>query len=104
MRLSRNALPTGSNSDMLERAVEAFSCSVTKDTQSGYATAARHFISAENALGKPFSHPPTDQEMVFLVTHLIQKGLGVSTVRSYLGGIRFYLLSMGVPTPPKLPT
>ena len=80
-----------------------FSASVTSDTQAGYATAARHFLSAEKALGKSFSLPPTDKEMVFLVTHLINKKLSVATIRSYLAGIRFYLLSLGVAAPPALP-
>ena len=79
LRLSRSALPPDISVSLVEKAVETFSCSVTQGTQSGYATAARH-IDAEKSLGRHFSCPPTDQEMMFLVTHLVSKGLGVSTV------------------------
>ena len=103
MRLSRSALPPGSSSKMIESAVEAFSCSVAKETQSGYATAARHYLAAEKALGRPFAMPPKDEEMVFLVTFLLNKNLACTTIRSYLAGIRFYLLSHGIATPPPLP-
>ena len=103
MRLSRLALPVNASSDMTERAVGAFSSSITLNTQSGYATATRHFFAAEEELGKKFASPPSESEMVFLTTFLISKGLTVPTIRSYLAGIRFYLLSMGISTPPKLP-
>ena len=103
MRLSRLALPDGSSEGMTEKAVEAFSTSITYNTQSSYATATRHYFAAENVLGRKFSLPPSESEMVFLVTYLIQQDLTVPTVRGYIAGIRYYLLSLGVATPPKLP-
>ena len=103
MRLSRLALPAGSDATTLESAVEKFSASVTKDTQGGYATATRHYFAAEVALGRKFNLPPTELEYVFLTTYLMNQNLTVSTIRSYLAGIRFYLLSLGVTSPPKLP-
>ena len=103
MRLTRLALPDGSSPNLFEKAVENLSCSVTRDTQSGYATGARNFMLAEEALGRKFSLPPTDSEMVFLVTFLIDKGLEVSTIKNYLSGIRFYLFTLGIASPPKLP-
>ena len=93
MRLSRLALPAGSDSTTLESAVEKFSASVTKDTQGGYATATRHYFAAEVALGRKFNLPPTELEYVFLTTYLMNQNLTVSTIQSYLAGIRFYLLS-----------
>ena len=104
MRLSRLALPLGASEEAIERAVSVFSMSVTKDTQAGYATSARHYIAAEKALGRSFSLPPSPSEMVFLVSYLVSLKLEHKTIRSYLSGIRFYLLSMGVATPPKLPS
>ena len=103
MRLSRMALPPEANSQDNELAVGNFSKSVTRDTQSGYATAARHYLAAERALGRSFSLPPTEKEMVYLVNFLTKKELDPKTIRSYLSGIRFYLLSMGIATPPNLP-
>ena len=103
MRLSRLALPPEANKKMVEEAVGSFSKSVTTQTQAGYATAARTYIEAENALGRPFSSPPTESELVFLVTFLIRRKLEPSTIKNYLSGIRFYLLSMGLPSPPNLP-
>ena len=41
--------------------------------------------------------------MVFLVTFLVDKGLEVSTIKNYLSGIRFYLFTLGIASPPKLP-
>ena len=103
MRLTREALPRGTSADLIEKAVQTFSSSVTSETQSCYATAARNYIEAEKALGQKFSIPPSESDMVFLATYLINKKLSVTTIRTYLAGIRFYLLSMGVATPPKLP-
>ena len=103
MRLSRLALPTEAPKELVENAVRNFSCSITVNTQAGYATGARAYIDAEKALGRPFSFPPTEQEMVFLVSFLINKGLEPATIKSYLSGIRFYLLSMGATNPPVLP-
>ena len=103
LRLSRSAFPSEAEPSLIENAVEQFSCSVTSATQSGYATAARHYIAAEKSLGRQFSHPPSETEMVYLVAYLVGKKLSVPTIRSYLAGIRFYLLSMGIPTPPTLP-
>ena len=104
MRLSRLALPVGVSPNLMEKAVEIFSTSVTSETQSNYATATRHYIAAEKALGSSFSHPPTDSEMVYLVAYLINEGLKAPTIRNYLAGIRYYLLSLGIPNPPKIPT
>ena len=103
MRLSRSALPSNASYEMTERAVGVFSTSVTLNTQCGYATAARHYFAAEEELGQKFGSPPSESEMVFLTTFLINKGLSVPTIRGYLAGIRYYLLSVGVSTPPKLP-
>ena len=88
---------------MVSEAVGNFSKSVTVQTQAGYATAARTYIEAEKALGRPFSSPPTDSELAFLVTFLIRRKLEPATIKNYLSGIRFYLLSMGLPSPPSLP-
>ena len=77
--------------------------SVTRKVQNGYATAVKHYRKAELALGHNFSTPPTAQEVVFLVTYLLGEDLKPETIRSYLSGIRFYLLSKGVPSPSKLP-
>ena len=103
MRLSRLALPTGSDPETIEKAVEIFSSSVTRETQGGYATATRHYFAAERALGRKFEVPPTELEYIFLTTYLMNQNLSVCTIRSYLAGIRFYLLSLGVTSPPKLP-
>ena len=103
LRLSRLALPEGANQSTLEKAVKVFSSSVTIDTQSGYATAARHLFEAEKALGRKFGVPPSEPEMIFLTTHLINQNLSVASIRHYLAGIRFYYLSMGIPNPPRLP-
>ena len=80
-----------------------FSGSITRKTQGSYATAVTHYLSAEKSLGRPFSVPPSPEEVVFLVAHLLGKELKPVTVRSYLAGIRFYLLSKGVFTPARLP-
>ena len=103
MRLSRLALPTGSDPATIEKAVETFSTSVTRETQGGYATATRHYFAAEKALGRKFEVPPTELEYIFLTTYLMNQNLSVCTIRGYLAGIRFYLLSLGVTSPPKLP-
>ena len=103
MRLTRLALPSGSQPGIVENAVEKFSASVTLDTQAGYATAARHYIAAEAQFGRKFALPPTDSEMVYLVSYMISRNLSVSTIRSYLAGIRYYLLSLGVARPLGIP-
>ena len=103
LKLSRLALPDGTNPQIIENAAHYFSTSVTIDTQSGYATATRHYLAAEEALGKKFSLPPSEAEMIFLTTYLLNQNLTVPTVRSYLAGIKFYLLSLGIANPPKLP-
>ena len=103
LRLSRLALPEGTNQNITEKAVETFSASVTQDTQSVYATAARHLFSAEAALGRKFSTPPSELDLIYLVTHLIDQNLAVPTIRSYLAGIRYYYLSMGIPNPLRIP-
>ena len=103
MRLSRLALPPEADNTFVKKAINSFSTSVTVQTQTGYASAARAYIQAENALGRPFSLPPTDQEMIFLMSFLINKNLEPSTIRNYLSGIRFYLFSMGLANPPALP-
>ena len=103
MRLTRSAFPYGTSSALIEKAVESFSASVTFDTQSSYATAARHYIEAENSLGKKFSIPPSESDLLFLTTYLLSKKLTVPTIRSYWAGIRFYLFSLGISTPPKIP-
>ena len=103
MRLSRLAFPTGTEPSVIKRAVKNFSCSVTADTQSSYATAARHYLAAEESLGRKFAHPPSEADLVYLVAYLIGLKLSVATIRNYMAGIRFYLLSLGVATPPKLP-
>ena len=103
LKLSRTALPAEVSEDHYERAVANFSCSVTKKVQTNYATAVRHYLAAEVELGRKFGSPPTQTEMVFLTTFLLGKGLKMDTVRSYLSAIRFYLLSQGVASPPRLP-
>ena len=103
MRLSRLALPPGAGSSLMKKAVSSFSSSVTVRTQAGYASAARAYIEAENSLGRPFSSPPTESELVFLVSYLINKKLEPATIKNYLSGIRFYLFSMGLASPPSLP-
>ena len=103
MRLSRLALPQEANENSVEVAVKNFSTSVTVKTQSGYATAARAYMDAENSLGRPFSAPPSDKDLVYLIGFLIQKGLEPTTIRNYLSGIRFYLFSLGVISPPSIP-
>ena len=55
MRLSRLALPEDSSPDLVEKAVEKFSASVTQNTQAGYATGVRHYLAAEKSLGRGFS-------------------------------------------------
>ena len=103
MRLSRLALPPEANNTFVRKAITNFSTSVTANTQTSYASAARAYIQAENSLGRPFSLPPTDQELIFLVSFLINKDLEPNTIKNYLSGIRFYLFSMGLPNPPPLP-
>ena len=103
LRLSRLALPVGASTESIERAVEAFSYSITRDTQSGYATAARHFFEAEKELGRKFNIPPNEAKLIFLTCYFIKKDLTVPTIRNYMAGIRFYLLSLGIAAPPKLP-
>ena len=103
MRLSRIALPPEASSAFVKNAVDSFSKSVTVQKQTSYATAARTYIEAENELGKPFSFPPTESELVFFVSSLINRNLEPSTIRNYLSGIRFYLLSMGLANPPAIP-
>ena len=84
-------------------AVKSFSSSVTKDTQSCYATAARHYMEAEKELGRKFSIPPNDSDLVYLTSYFIGQNLAVPTIRNYLAGIRYYLLSLGINAPPKFP-
>ena len=103
MRLSRLALPPEANNTFVRKAITNFSTSVTANTKTSYASAARAYIQAENSLGRPFSLPPTDQELIFLVSFLINKDLEPNTIKNYLSGIRFYLFSMGLPNPPPLP-
>ena len=103
MRLSRLALPPEASNTFMRKAIDNFSTSVTANTQISYASAARAYIQAENSLGRPFSLPPTDQELIFLVSFLINKNIEPSTIRNYLSGIRFYLFSMGLANPPPLP-
>ena len=88
---------------MIEKAVETFSASVTANTQSGYATATRHLFEAEKSLGRKFDVPPSEADLTFLTTHLISQNLSVATIKSYLAGIRFYYLSLGIANPPRLP-
>ena len=47
--------------------------------------------------------PPSEQEMIFLVSFLINKNLEPNTIKNYLSGIRYYLLSMGLANPPPWP-
>ena len=102
-KLSRSALPREASLQDLARAESMLSCSVTRKGQTGYATAAKHYQEAEKALGRAFGLPPSPEEVVFLVNFLLGKEIKVETVRSYLSGIRFYLLSRGVSSPAKLP-
>ena len=71
--------------------------------QSSYATAPKQYFEAEKLLGRSFSMHPSSEEIIFLVTHLLSQNLKVETVRSYLLGIKFYLMSKGVISPAKLP-
>ena len=103
LKLTRTALPAEVSDDYYERAVANFSCLVTKKVQTNYATSVRHYLAAEVELGRKFSSPPTPTEMVFLTTFLLGRGLKMDTVRSYLSAIRFYLLSQGIASPPRLP-
>ena len=57
LRLTRSALPAETSPAMIQIAVEAFSASVACETQSGYATAARHYISAEKSLREEVWNP-----------------------------------------------
>ena len=41
--------------------------------------------------------------MVYVVAYLIGQKLSVSTIRNYMSGIRFYLFSLGIATPLRLP-
>ena len=103
LRLSRLALPPGSSPEIIEAAVESFSSSIALNTQSGYATATRQYFAAKKALGRAFSIPPSESDLMFLTTYLIKQNLSVPTVRSYLAGIRYCLLCLGVAIPPRLP-
>ena len=95
--LDQNSLP-------IEKAVESFSTSITYNTQTGYATATRHYFEAEKALGRKFGHPPSESDLIFLITYLINLNLTVPTIRNYWSGIRYYLLSLGISTPPQAPS
>ena len=81
MRLSRLALPPEAGSKFVKEAVSNFSTSVTVHTQTSYASAARAYIEAEGSLGRPFSSPPTEAELAFLITFLIKKKLEPATIR-----------------------
>ena len=103
MRLDKNALPNEASEQEISTAVATFSCSVTRDTQAGYATGARCYLAAQKALGRNFASPPSSSEMVYLVTFMLGKKLQPATIRGYLSATRFYLMSQGIFTPPKLP-
>ena len=50
--LSEEALPEGTPANLVVKAKETFSCSLTRGTQSNYATAVNHLRKAEVALGR----------------------------------------------------
>ena len=87
MRLSRNSLPPEASSSDYDTAVAAFSSSVTRETQAGYATAVRHFLAAEVKLGRKFHMPPSEEEQNFLLNYLQQQGLKKPTISSYLSAL-----------------
>ena len=103
LKLSSAALPPEATKEYVDRAVANFSSSVTRDTQKGYATAARHYTAAQQVLGRSFSSPPSQTDLVYFITFLLGKNIGTSTIRHYLSGLRFFLMSQGIPLPPKFP-
>ena len=97
--LSPNALPPGTPELVLNQARASFSCSITKNSQSNYATAVRHKRDAEAKLGRNFSIPMTNSERAFFTTYLIGKGLKKATISGYLSALRFYELAKGADKP-----
>ena len=58
---------------------------------------------SKHSVGHNFGLPPSPEEMVFLVSYMLNKKLLAPTIRSYLSAIRFYLLAQGVHSPASLP-
>ena len=50
----------------------------------------------------PAAIPPSPEVISFLVTYLLSQDIKVETVRSYLSGIKYYLMSKGVHSPSQL--
>ena len=104
LRLSRSALLPEATDEEVQRAAANFSCSVSRDTQRGYRTGARHYLAAQKCLGRSFSSPPSQTDLIYFTNYLLGKKIGIQTIRHYLSGVRFFLMSQGQPIPPKLPT
>ena len=97
--LVSSALPEHTPEEYVSRAKESFSCSVSRNTMSNYATAVRHKLEAEAKLGRSFSLPMSNEERAFYTTFLIGKNVKKATIAGYLTAIRFYELSQGAQVP-----
>ena len=86
--LSPSALPIGTPPGILNKAQESFSCSVSRNTQSNYATAVRHMKMAEAALGRQFNLPMTEFERAYFTTFIINKGVKKCTAAGYWTALR----------------
>ena len=101
--LDASAFPPGTPDYVITKAVGAFAASVAQSTQKTYATAFTHLKEAEKMLGRSFSSPPTEKEMLLFTSLLASKGLKRTTITSYLSGLRFISFSRGATNPTKLP-
>ena len=102
-RLAASALPANTPPLLLKRATHTFAASVSRSTQSTYKTALNHLNRIEQMLGRSFSNPPSDGEMVLFVSYLAERGVSKATAQSYLSGIRFLSLSRGAPRHTAMP-
>ena len=97
--LNKQALPPGTSTEIFNQARSAFSCSVSRNTQSNYATALRHLQKVESTLGRKFSLPMTDSEKAYFTVYMMGKGVKKATISGYLSALRFYEMSQGVQKP-----
>ena len=102
-KLSPSALPPGTPQCMIDSATRAFAASVSQSTQATYKTALGHLHRAEALLGRQFSTPPTDQEIIFFTSFLASKAVTKATMQSYLSALRFISRERGATHHTKLP-
>ena len=100
--LSSSTLPPDAPPRLKTLVGNLFNASVAESTSKVYSTAATHVLKLETELGRTFCWPLPDADANLLLVYLVDRGVKINTVRSYLSGARRLALSKGVacPSPP----